>query len=232
MNPRLRTSSFVLAVPATVAPGLALCYHDSGRGRRPLLAASPSARTRAVVLLPGSDSGCVARGLTTAPRRQRSEMDARGATPSALDSRVWGQQPEMRVMGLDVGDKTVGVAISDELEICASPRTVLPRDGREWAAVVRLAEAEAVGEIVVGMPISLSGQSGPQAEKVARFIRTLQARVGVPVREWDERLSTVEAERVLLAADASRGRRRQVIDKLAATLILQSYLDWKGSAQP
>jgi putative Holliday junction resolvase len=134
----------------------------------------------------------------------------------------------MRVMGLDVGDKTVGVAISDELGICASPRTVLPRDGLEWAAVARMAEEEAVGEIVVGMPVSLSGESGPQAEKVARFIRTLRAKVTAPVREWDERLSTVEAERVLLAADASRARRRQVIDKLAATLILQSYLDWKG----
>lgn len=131
----------------------------------------------------------------------------------------------MRIMGLDVGDKTVGVAISDELEIAASPRTVLPRDGREWAAVARMAEEEEVGEIVVGMPISLSGQSGPQAEKVVGFITTLRARVPVPVREWDERLSTAEAERVLLAADASRARRRRVIDKLAATLILQSYLD-------
>lgn len=136
----------------------------------------------------------------------------------------------MRVMGLDVGDKTVGVAISDELGICASPRTVLPRDGREWAAVARMAEEEAVGEIVVGMPVSLSGEAGAQAEKVARFIRTLRAKVTAPVREWDERLSTVEAERVLLAADASRARRRQVIDKLAATLILQGYLDWRGSA--
>jgi putative Holliday junction resolvase len=137
----------------------------------------------------------------------------------------------MRIMGLDVGDKTVGVAISDELEISASPRTVLPRDGREWAAVASMVEAEEVGEIIVGMPISLSGQLGPQAEKVARFIATLRARVTVPVREWDERLSTVEAERVLLAADTRRDRRRRVIDKLAAAVILQSYLDWKGSAQ-
>jgi putative holliday junction resolvase len=135
----------------------------------------------------------------------------------------------MRIMGLDVGDKTVGVAISDELQIAASPRTVLPRDGREWAAVARMAAEEDVGEIVVGMPVTLSGQSGPQAEKVAGFIATLRGRVSIPVREWDERLSTVEAERVLLAADASRARRRRVIDKLAATLILQSYLDRRRS---
>jgi putative Holliday junction resolvase len=94
-----------------------------------------------------------------------------------------------------------------------------------------MAEAEEVGEIIVGMPISLSGQSGPQAEKVARFIATLRARVTVPVREWDERLSTVEAERVLLAADTRRDRRRRVIDKLAAAVILQSYLDSRAGAR-
>jgi putative Holliday junction resolvase len=130
-------------------------------------------------------------------------------------------------MGLDVGEKTVGVAISDELEISASPRIVLRRDGREWAEVARLVQEEEVGEVVVGMPVSLSGERGPQAEKVARFVETLRARVPVPVQVWDERLSTVAAERVLLDADASRARRRQVIDKVAAAVILQGYLDFR-----
>jgi putative Holliday junction resolvase len=130
-------------------------------------------------------------------------------------------------MGLDVGEKTVGVAISDELEISASPRVVLRRDGREWAEVARLVQDEEVGEVVVGMPVSLSGEMGPQAQKVARFVETLRARVAVPVQVWDERLSTVAAERVLLDADASRARRRQVIDKVAAAVILQGYLDFR-----
>jgi putative Holliday junction resolvase len=130
-------------------------------------------------------------------------------------------------MGLDVGEKTVGVAISDELEISASPRTVLRRDGREWAEIARIVREEEVGEVVVGMPISMSGAHGTQAESVSRFVQTLQARVEVPVRVWDERLSTVAAERVLLEADTSRARRRQVIDKVAAAVILQGYLDLK-----
>lgn len=134
----------------------------------------------------------------------------------------------MRVMGLDVGDRRIGVALSDELGLTASPRQVIPRDGREWIAVARLAAEAGVGEIVVGVPRSLRGELGPQAEKVLQFIETLRARVNVPVREWDERLSTVEAERVLLSADASRARRREVIDKVAAAVILQSYLDSKA----
>ena len=107
-------------------------------------------------------------------------------------------------MGLDVGDRRIGVAISDELGLTATPRGVLKRDGREWATIARMAGEEQVGEIVVGLPRSLRGELGPQAEKVLRFIETLRARTEVPVREWDERLSTVEAERVLLAADVSR----------------------------
>jgi putative Holliday junction resolvase len=135
----------------------------------------------------------------------------------------------MRMMGLDVGDRRIGVALSDELGITATPREVLKRDGREWAAIVRLTEQEAVGEIVVGVPRSLSGELGPQAEKVLSFIATLRARVNVPVQEWDERLSTAVAERVLIDADTRRSRRREVIDKLAAAVILQSYLDHKAT---
>src|SRR5215208_3068771 len=135
----------------------------------------------------------------------------------------------MRVMGLDVGDRRIGVAISDELGIAATPREVLKRDGREWATIARLAEEAEVGEIVVGVPRSLRGELGPQAEKVLGFIATLRARVAVQVVECDERLSTVVAERVLLDAAASRARRREVIDKLAAAVILQGYLDSKAA---
>src|SRR5437667_1046367 len=115
-------------------------------------------------------------------------------------------------MALDVGDRTVGVAMSDELEISASPRVVLPRRGREFDEIERLVTEEGVEEVVVGMPVSLGGFLGPQAEKVGAFIEALGRRLAVPVRAWDERMSTVEAERVLLEADTSRARRKRVID--------------------
>jgi putative Holliday junction resolvase len=130
----------------------------------------------------------------------------------------------MKIMALDVGDRTIGVATCDELEICASPRIVLPRNGRELDAIARFVTEEEVEEIVVGMPVSLGGFLGPQAQKVEAFVEALRRAVPVPIHTWDERMSTVEAERILLEADASRARRKRVIDKVAATVILQSYL--------
>src|SRR5436190_1831139 len=129
----------------------------------------------------------------------------------------------MKIMALDVGDRTIGVATSDELEISATPRVVLARNGREMEEIQRIVTGEGVEEIVVGMPVSLGGFLGPQAEKVIAFIEALRRHIEVPVRTWDERLSTVEAERVLLEADTSRARRRRVIDKVAATVILEGY---------
>jgi putative Holliday junction resolvase len=134
----------------------------------------------------------------------------------------------VKIMGLDVGDRTIGVATSDELEISATPRVVLPRDGREFDAIERIVSEEGVEEIVVGMPVSLGGFRGPQAEKVSAFIAALGRRLPIPIRSWDERMSTVEAERVLLESDASRARRKKVIDKLAATVILQGYLRYRA----
>ena len=134
----------------------------------------------------------------------------------------------MRIAGLDVGDKTVGVAVCDEMEIVATPRVVLRRDGSELPELVRLVAEEEVGEIIVGLPISLNGTIGPQAEKVLAFTEELKKLVPVPVRTWDERLSTVEAEKLLIAADTRRAQRRKVVDKLAATLVLQSYLAYRA----
>jgi len=131
-------------------------------------------------------------------------------------------------MALDVGDRTIGVAMSDELEITASPRVVLARNGREMAEIQRMVSEEDVQEIVVGMPVSLGGFLGPQAEKVSAFIEALRRHVAPPVRAWDERMSTVEAERVLLEADTSRARRRRVIDNVAATVILEGYLRYRA----
>jgi putative Holliday junction resolvase len=133
----------------------------------------------------------------------------------------------MRTMALDVGDKTVGIAMTDELGITASPRETLRRDGTELDRLLRTIGDEGVGEVVVGLPISLNGTLGPSAQKVLQFVEELRSRLAdreVPVETWDERLTTAEAEKMLIAADTRRAKRRQVIDQIAATLILQGYL--------
>ena len=130
----------------------------------------------------------------------------------------------MRTMALDVGEKTVGIAVTDELGISASPRETLRRDGSELDRLERIVKEEGVGEVVVGLPISLNGTLGPSAQKVLAFVETLRTRLEVPIETWDERLTTAEAEKMLIAADTRRAKRRQVIDQIAATLILQGYL--------
>lgn len=136
-------------------------------------------------------------------------------------------------MGLDVGDKTVGVAVSDELGITAHPVTVIRRTGsikKECAEIIRLAEEYNVERIVVGRPLMMDGTPGVQAEKVEFFVDALRRRTRIPIVEWDERLSTSEAERMLIEADQSRSRRREVIDKVAAAVILDSYMRSQSGA--
>lgn len=131
----------------------------------------------------------------------------------------------MRILALDVGDRRIGLATCDELEIVASPRAVLRRQGDELEAIERLVQVEEIGLVVVGMPYNEAGQLGPQARKVARFVEQLRARLPVPVTEWDEHLSTWEAETLLIEAGERRAERRRVVDKLAAAVILRSFLD-------
>ncbi len=130
-------------------------------------------------------------------------------------------------MGLDVGSKTVGVAVSDALGITAQGVTTVRRTGlkRDLAALEALAREHEVTRAVVGLPINMDGTEGPRAEASREFARALEQALGIPVELWDERLSTVAAERALLEADVSRAKRRQVIDQVAATLILQGWLD-------
>ena len=137
----------------------------------------------------------------------------------------------MKIMGLDVGDRRIGVATSDELEIVASPREVLRRDGREMQRLADWVRDEEIGLVVVGMPFNASGERGPQAQKVMRFIELLRQRVGVPIEEWSEELSTWEAETMLIEAGRRRAERRQVVDKLAASVILRSYLDHRRESE-
>jgi putative Holliday junction resolvase len=133
----------------------------------------------------------------------------------------------MRIMGFDVGSFTIGIAISDELGITAQGLKTLKRrsmedDLKEITTIIDQFEIE---KIVVGLPKNMDGTLGKQAEFVLKWIKVLMDKIQVPVVTWDERLSTVGASKVLLEADLSRRKRKKVIDKLAAVLILQGYLD-------
>lgn len=138
-----------------------------------------------------------------------------------------------RVMALDIGQKTIGVAISDEAGRIAFPSTTIWRkEGikRDMAALRELVSANAVRAIVVGLPLMMDNSRGIQVEKVEEFVRTLRNHVRVPIILQDERLSTWEAEQVLIAAGRPRSERKKTVDAMAASLILQDYLDSRGSA--
>ena len=140
-----------------------------------------------------------------------------------------------RVIGLDVGDRTIGVAVSDEEGRIAFPGDTIRRQAeghrKDVAALVRLVRSAGAERVVVGLPLSLDGTLGPQAEKVQAFAEVLRRSIDVPVEYQDERLSTNEAERVLVAAGRRREQRKQTVDSMAASLLLQTYLDRKGPAQ-
>lgn len=133
----------------------------------------------------------------------------------------------MRIMSLDVGSRTIGIACSDALLMTAQGietirRTSLEKDFNRLQELI--AEYE-VHELVVGMPKNMNGTKGERAEKTEEFVEKMKDVIDLPVTYWDERLSTVMAERQLIAADVSRKKRKSVIDKMAAVVILQGYLD-------
>jgi putative holliday junction resolvase len=132
-----------------------------------------------------------------------------------------------RLFGLDVGTKTIGLALSDVMRSIASGLTTLRRTkfAADARRLLELAQEHGVGGLVVGLPINLDGSEGPRAQATRAFTRNLSGLTTLPMLLWDERLSTAAAERMLLEADLSRRRRSEVIDKVAATLILQSALD-------
>ncbi|MGE5183132.1 MAG: Holliday junction resolvase RuvX [Acidobacteriota bacterium] len=135
----------------------------------------------------------------------------------------------MRALGLDVGSKTIGIAVTDEAEIAAHPHDVLARGGTDTdvSAISTLVDKLDITDVVVGMPFELDGKVGHRARRVQQFAQALRARLApaVKLHEQDERFTTAQAERVLIDADLSRARRKQVIDRQAATLILQAWLD-------
>ena len=131
----------------------------------------------------------------------------------------------MAILGLDVGDKRIGVAFADGL--LAIPLTVVDRAGEEadMEKLLALSREHGVERIVVGLPLSMNGSIGRQAEKVLAFSRSLSEHVDIPVDTWDERLSTVSAERLLLDSGMKREKRKGKRDAMAAAIILQAYLD-------
>ena len=138
-----------------------------------------------------------------------------------------------RVLGLDVGEKRIGVAISGGAGLLATPYSTIERRNplRAIAAILEVVHAEEVGRIVVGMPLSLNGSMGPQAKRTLGFCQALEAASPVPVETWDERFSSVEAERLLREAGVPPSRNRARVDASAAAVILQRYLDaWRPSS--
>lgn len=132
-----------------------------------------------------------------------------------------------RTMGLDVGDKTIGVAVSDLFGWTAQGLETIIRIGikKDLQKLELLIEEKEVDKIVVGFPKNMNGSIGPQGEKTLEFADRLKKRFKTEIIMWDERLTTKAAERTLLEADVSRKKRKTVIDKVAATYILQGYLD-------
>lgn len=132
-----------------------------------------------------------------------------------------------RILCLDVGDRRIGVAVGDVDSRLARPLTVIRRIGGrpDLEAVARLAREEGVERVVVGLPRSLDGTLGPQARKVQAFVAALRRFVAVPIEMWDERFSTVEAERLMAEIGVRAEKRRARVDAIAAAVVLQSYLD-------
>lgn len=141
------------------------------------------------------------------------------------------EEKNTRIMGLDFGSKTVGVAVSDSLGITAQGVEIIRRTAENklrqtCARIETLIEEYRVGKIVLGFPKNMNNTIGERAEKSVAFKEMLERRTGLPVVLWDERLTTVEANRTLMESGVRRENRKQFVDKLAAVYILQGYLDY------
>jgi putative Holliday junction resolvase len=134
---------------------------------------------------------------------------------------------DRRLMGLDLGTKTIGVATSDRTRMIATPIETIARKKftQDAERLVAIIQAENIGLIVLGLPVNMDGTEGPRCQSTRAFARNFARLSSVPIVFWDERLSTAAVERMLIQADASRAKRDQVIDKLAAAWILQAALD-------
>ena len=140
----------------------------------------------------------------------------------------------MRILAIDHGSKRMGLALSDELGLIASPLEFAPAEPlNEFLARLKQIIAEkGVELLLVGMPRNMDGSHGPAAQKVREFIEVLKAAIGVPVKTWDERLTSAQANRFLIQANVRRNDRKEKVDKAAAAILLQSYLDNLTLAPP
>lgn len=133
----------------------------------------------------------------------------------------------MRILGLDLGEKTIGVAVSDPLGFTAQGvKTILRKNkNADLEEIKSICKEYGVDTIVVGLPKNMNGTIGPQGEKAINFGELIKEAAGLPIVMWDERLTTVAATRAMLEADLSRAKRKKIVDKIASTYILQGYLD-------
>jgi putative Holliday junction resolvase len=140
----------------------------------------------------------------------------------------------VRYLGLDIGNRRIGVAVSDELGLTAQPVLTLERRNNQredLRSLARLCRRFGVAGIVVGNPVHLSGEISPQAAKTQAFAAELGSLSGLPIHLWDERLTTREAHQILYEAGHARQQHRRVVDQVAATLILQSFMDAKAGSR-
>ena len=137
----------------------------------------------------------------------------------------------MRIIGLDVGDRTIGVAVCDPLGLTAQGITTIKRKSEvlDIEEISKICKEYSVESIVSGLPKNMNGTIGPQGEKVQQFCEKLKETLNLPIKMWDERLTTVAANRAMLEGDLSRSKRKKIVDKIAATFILQGYLDSLGT---
>jgi putative pre-16S rRNA nuclease len=150
--------------------------------------------------------------------------------PIAIEDLASSLPPKGRLLGLDLGAKTIGVAVSDVERRLASPLKTLRRGAfmRDAEALIAIVSEFDVAGIVLGLPLDLNGRDNPRAQSTRAFGRNLSMRTGLPIAYWDERFSTAVVTRALIANDVSRGRRARVVDGMAAAYILQGALDRLG----
>jgi putative Holliday junction resolvase len=148
-----------------------------------------------------------------------------------LDRFANALEPRARLLGLDVGSKTIGLAIADSGFTIASPLETIRRTKftADAIALERVVREREIGGLIVGLPVNMDGSEGPRCQSVRQFARNLLERIDLPLAFWDERLSTMAVTRTLIEADMSRKRRGEVVDKMAASFILQGALDYLRS---
>ena len=139
-----------------------------------------------------------------------------------------------RLLGLDLGSKTIGIALSDVLCRIATPMEIIKRTKftKDSERLITIITEQNVGGLVLGLPLNMDGSEGPRCQSTRQFAQNIAGKIDIPIALWDERLSTVAVTRTLLEADASRKRRQELVDKLAAGYILQGALDFTNRPTP